>query len=350
MNVLKPMALSLLLVSLPCAFAAPLPPKSGNSVKYTVADIGTLGGSESAARALNEAGEVVGDSDLAAPVSPGQKAAKTYPHAFLWKKGRIEDLDNRTNTFVSAATGINNQGECVGTNGKACLWKGGHCQSLGTLPGNHFSGALSIANSINDKGQVCGFSDTPNNHHAFLWQKGTMTDLTPGQDEESVALSINNQGQMVGWIQKLPHLEQAAYWSQGKTTLLGSLPRGTLSDANCINNAGQIVGNVNVLFGKEQTFLWTSKQGMVRLNAPGGGNSKASGINNRGQIVGFYNLPPHVPHACLWQQGVVKDLNDLIPPHSGWVFKSAKAINDRGQITGIGQINGKNHAFLLTPK
>ncbi len=44
------------------------------------------------------------------------------------------------------------------------------------------------------------------------------------------------------------------------------------------------------------------------------------------------------------------DLNDLIPSNSGWMLADAKAINDSGQIVGYGfDINGEQHAFLLTP-
>jgi hypothetical protein len=42
------------------------------------------------------------------------------------------------------------------------------------------------------------------------------------------------------------------------------------------------------------------------------------------------------------------DLNDLIPGGSGWDLNSAAAINDNGQITGCGLLNGQQHAFLLT--
>src|SRR5262245_12387301 len=44
------------------------------------------------------------------------------------------------------------------------------------------------------------------------------------------------------------------------------------------------------------------------------------------------------------------DLNDLIPPGSGWLLEVAAAINDAGQITGTGTVNGCTHAFLLTPE
>jgi probable HAF family extracellular repeat protein len=54
-------------------------------------------------------------------------------------------------------------------------------------------------------------------------------------------------------------------------------------------------------------------------------------------------------HAFLWNDGVMSDLNDLIPPDSGWVLFSAAAINDVGQIVGWGLYNGAGRAFLLMP-
>ncbi|MGA2696202.1 MAG: hypothetical protein ABSE92_09070 [Terriglobales bacterium] len=32
-----------------------------------------------------------------------------------------------------------------------------------------------------------------------------------------------------------------------------------------------------------------------------------------------------------------------------WTLSTAYAINNSGQITGYGTINGENHAYLLTP-
>ena len=349
MNILKSASISLLMVSLPCTLAASVPPTSGRSVKYTVTDIGTLGGSESEARALNEAGEVVGGSTLATPMTAGQKADKAYPHAFLWEKGKITDLDKGTITPVSNAQGINNQGECVGTNHNACLWEGGHCQSLGTLLVGNPPWAFSMANSINDRGQICGVSDA-NGPHAFLWEKGKMTNLTPGHNDESNAFSINESGQIAGWSTEGISQDQATVWSHGKVTLLGLLPGGKFSEAYGLNDAGQVVGGADNSSGHVRGFFWSAKQGLVCLKAPAVGMSRALGINRQGQIVGLYDVALHFSHACLWQHGVVKDLNERIPPQSGWVLKSARAINNHGQIVGTGLIHGQKHAFLLTPK
>jgi cell division protein FtsW (lipid II flippase) len=45
----------------------------------------------------------------------------------------------------------------------------------------------------------------------------------------------------------------------------------------------------------------------------------------------------------------MQNLNQLIPSNSGWQLILADSINVQGQITGQGNINGQQHAFLLTP-
>ena len=51
-----------------------------------------------------------------------------------------------------------------------------------------------------------------------------------------------------------------------------------------------------------------------------------------------------------WQNGVLTDLNALIPDGSPLFLMEAVAINDRGQIAGWGRLsNGFIRPFLLTP-
>ncbi|MCL2640756.1 MAG: PEP-CTERM sorting domain-containing protein, partial [Phycisphaerales bacterium] len=53
--------------------------------------------------------------------------------------------------------------------------------------------------------------------------------------------------------------------------------------------------------------------------------------------------------AILWDNGILYDLNDLIPADSGWELMYANDITSDGQIFGYGIFNGQYHAFLLTP-
>lgn len=56
------------------------------AVQYTIIDLGTLGGTESAAYGLNESGQVVGKSKL---------LNSSKYHAFLYSNGAINDRSKR---------------------------------------------------------------------------------------------------------------------------------------------------------------------------------------------------------------------------------------------------------------
>jgi hypothetical protein len=53
--------------------------------------------------------------------------------------------------------------------------------------------------------------------------------------------------------------------------------------------------------------------------------------------------------AVLWEADGVFDLNALIAAGAGWQLYRAAAINERGEIVGVGNHNGYIRAFLLTP-
>src|SRR5215211_3619078 len=101
---------------------------------------------------------------------------------------------------------------------------------LGMLPGGgDFEFSFSRANDINNRGQIVGSSMTAStNTHAFLWEKGKMTDLgtLPGGGEFgfSVASGINNRGQVVGFSTTAFRENHAFLWEKGKITDLGTLP------------------------------------------------------------------------------------------------------------------------------
>jgi probable HAF family extracellular repeat protein len=81
--------------------------------------------------------------------------------------------------------------------------------------------------------------------------------------------------------------------------------------------------------------------------------SNAQDINDKGTIVGWsnntINSNSFSRRAVVWKNGTISDLNNLIPPNSGWELYTAQAINNRGQIVGNGRHNGAIHSFLLTP-
>ena len=92
---------------------------------------------------------------------------------------------------------------------------------------------------------------------------------------------------------------------------------------------------------------------MIDIGTLSGTLSRAFGINNGGIVVGQSSFAGGVDdwsdtHAFLYDGGL-HDLNDLLDASGqGWTLWSAYGINDKGQISGTGWINGVQHAFLLT--
>jgi probable HAF family extracellular repeat protein len=304
-------------------------------------DLGTLGGSFGSAWGLNDQGQVVGYS------SP---SGNTASHGFLWQGGLMSDLGGFNIPLISYAYGLNDQGDVVGSSkidryyaSHAFLWQDGMMTDLGTLPG--FFSVTSQATAINNAGQVVGGSygvHTGHHHHnkshaishAFLWQDGVMTDLGTLGGDSSFASAINDLGQVVG-SSKLHHSRNSAHaflWQDGVMNDLGTFGGGAgSSQATGINNQGEIVGysELPTFPYNSHAFLWQSGR-MTDLGTLGGVNSYAYGINNWGQVVGWSFLAAtNIYHAFLWQDGMMTDLGSL-----GASSSFATGINDQGQVVG----------------
>jgi probable HAF family extracellular repeat protein len=311
-------------------------------------DLSTLGGPNSGAGAPNGRDELPIFSDMATADPFGEDFCGLGTHLVclgaVWKEGALKPLPTLGGTN-GAAIAVNNRGQVVGyaensKQDKSCasatpfqvlryeavLWgRKGNVHELPPLPGDTVGFAL----GINDAGQVVGSTGICGNTplfplqigpHAVLWQDGAPIDLgSLGRGASNTAAAINNRGEVVGGSQTSGGALHTFLWTKeaGMRDLgtvgtdLGSLPGGM----GGINNRGQVVG--------------------------------ASCVNDPLCNLGNPNLHTR---AYLWQKGQMRDLNSLVVGDSPLYLLFGFGINDVGEIAGFGVTGtGKIHAFLATP-
>jgi probable HAF family extracellular repeat protein len=289
---------------------------------YSVIDLGTLGGTESYATALNAAGQVVGLSYP--PGNPGY-------HAFLWTPG--------------------------GTDGVASNPR------MKELPG--LSSGESYALDINDTGQVVGWSDTGAVDASgsvvdfVLWQNGATTDLGIRDFQPSSRAAISNDGVVVGTGEIYSTGATGPFvWQAGHATALSDLLAGpdrsnwVLTFANDVNGS-EIVG-AGQYMGQSQPFLYIDDDGnflngggaIYPLGTLGGTEAHANAINATGSVAGEFLTARGDSHAFVWvpnpttpngHVGTMKDLGKL-STLAGINFPNLRyeptGINDAGNVVG----------------
>lgn len=254
-------------------------------------DLGNLGGlPRGEGRAIAEDGWIVGTASAPLPEVPGED---------IWQRA-----------FVSMPN------HSVPSNSSVL-------KDAGTLPGD----IRSFIFDLNESKQAPGFSVSDNRGgpaatDAGLWQ-------------------FNSDGS----IQSITPLE--------------ALAPGQTSVALGINDAGEVVGRSATADGQNVTVYWgageTSPELLPVLTERPGSYVRAWQINNRSLAVGeLRDATDTERFATLWARDADEwqsiDLQTLIPPESGWDLSGALSINDAGQIVGYGAVDGQQRAFLLTPE
>ncbi|HMO50450.1 MAG TPA: hypothetical protein PKE26_06020 [Kiritimatiellia bacterium] len=353
-------------------FAVFLADFSAHAAEYAIINLGTLGGTGSVARAINNRGEVVGWSWNAAE----------QPEAFVWSGGSLSGLGFLEGGAFSEAYGINDEGVTVGwaavsaTNRHAFRFRNGVLESIGTLGGPNSQGF-----AINAAGRITGWSQLVTNQpfatdpEAFVFVEPDLYHLPPFHDYHSCeGHAINEEGLVAGitfvfspnprwwgyvWVDTNANVIRDA----GEMRLLGTLG-GEYSGARGINREGQVVGWAVNAAGITRAFLvnpsnrqWKipdsniiATNALMRdLGALGGegASSDAYAVNDYGWVVGS-SVSNGQERAFLWRNGIMEDLNALAASSGGWVLRRAYAINNQGEIVGEGTYQGQTRAFLLS--
>jgi probable HAF family extracellular repeat protein len=176
--------------------------------------------------------------------------------------------------------------------------------------------------AVNNVGQVIGQSTT-GDRRAIIWSGGTRTELGTLGGVKSVANNINDSGQVVGYSTNSTGLSRATLWNSATATDLGTFGSFTESVANDINNSGQIVGRSYDASGQSKGVLW---QGGTASDT---GLLYASAINNLGQIAGSKGDGLVV----IQDNGSAPDIK-AFSTLSGTFLRSITGINDQGVVLG----------------
>jgi len=292
-------------------------PKEGLTI------LGTLGGSASYGRGLNDSGQAVGISDLE---GTGQRA-------FLWR--REEGL-----------------------------------RDLGVLGGDR-----SKANAITWDGYVLGSStiNATGEEHAFVWnEEEGMRDLGTLGGRMSEVYSRNDRGTLVGWsLPEIQMISHATLWTAtGAVQDLGTLG-GAAAVAYGIDSRGRVVGKAEKSKNVFRAFLWSPRGGMRDLGTLGGTWSVAYSLSDDGEIFGLSSIEGvgaggwvadlgrwmtgdsgagGETHAVIWRDHQPIDVNDLIPPDSGWELFEVYGKNAKGNVLARGSYDGSFRSCYLIPR
>ena len=318
--------------------------------KYTVTDLGVLGGNISNATSINDSGQVAGLSYI-------NKQTSVY-HAFLWTSSTgMQDLGT-LGGYNSYGYGINAAGQVVGcadlntSQTHAFLWTASTgMQDLGTL-----GGPQSCAFGVNDNGQVVGYSTLTGNldQHAFIWSASTgMQDLGVPASSNTFAASINDSGQVAGSYYSGTTGYHAFLWTQtGGIVDLGNLGE-EYATAGSINSFGEVVGRSSAFGDDTIAYIWTPQGGMRGLPIPAKYvDATANAVNSKGLVVGFTLNPAIQQRATVWPTPTtVHDMNS-VAVNSPIIMEMANGVNRSGLIAGVGRLKvnaAEAHAFLATP-
>lgn len=310
--------------------------------EYEIIQIYIPGSEFARARAINDTTEVVGNFR--------NNSTGNYV-AFYWKNGNYTILD-KPSSFID----INNKSQIVGS-----LYNETEDTYVPIMYENNnkiiylsmHGGSYGFARAINNSSQIVGALRIEDTMNAVLWEDNVVT-MIYTEENGAEAWHINDLAQIL--------ISNSRLWGYGfkvlkkDKTILFDLS-GVWATGYQINNHEQIAGMTYVIPDTESVdipCIWEfngNRTDVMYLDAPFGW---ALGINDNSQLVGFieteHGNTQDVRIAFLWDKAKLYDLNDLIPPDTGWVLNEARDINNKGEIVGWGYLDDVESSFLLIPK
>lgn len=271
--------------------AAALAQSNVKNLNLAFTTIDVPGATLTSVNGINTAGDMVGwyANDSFGPY-----------HSFLLKAGNFTFFDY-PGAVSTEAMGINDSGLIVGFEGdffsKGFLYDGTAFTTIRVARNSRTQ-----PYGINNAGDVVGGAGTPYETLAFVMHGGAFKVVNfPGSHVYAYAAGINNVGQIVGWSTP----DNAAYlYSKGRFSPI-AFPGAVETVALSINDNGFIVGWYGV-GGNE--FGFVAKNGKFMSFSYPGFQTFAQGINSSGQIIGSYTNDFETVHGFVTSPITAEDL------------------------------------------
>jgi len=293
-----------------------IPSGSSGNIKYQVVDMGY--GNEADTRSyavkINNNGQILVTSSIGQP-------SYTKPelfHPFLYENGVKTPLGN------GRADCINDQGTIVGhEHPKNFMFENGVKTYFSPTLDNTF------VTNINNAGLIAGYNPVGPPKGTYI-----LNNQIPNYIGGDFPVAINEAGAIVG--------PNAGFLYLYENGMMKNIIEANPYSMD-INNNRQIVGSTKSWV----VFLWEND--FIDYLGTFGSRSVPEAINDNEVIVGHGEVSPDNRHAFIYTDGAFTDLNNLIPPNSGWTLRYASDINNSGWIIGAGDYKPHKHLKWSQP-
>jgi probable HAF family extracellular repeat protein len=322
---------------------------------FTYTDLGNLGGPEARAYGLNDARQVVGWSNVSDTIDCLTEG-RPCRHAFLWEDGVMTNLGFLDGDEESVARAINDAGLIVGTSERDVIagsgtfhgvtWQGGSITALPDL-----GQGQSFVHDVNEAGQITGWTQDPsvNRDRAVRWDAGAIVNIGDTEPHSyNRGTGLNDGGVVVGMAWNLFEPNDAILFDGAMWFTIGGSGQFQNAEARDVNNTGTAVGLMAFPSGNWHATMWSGGPGVDLGTLPGMDLSELNDVNDAGHAVGLAYSDTLNSRAIYWDGDQLHDLNELVGSTFTGVLIEATEINEAGDIVGTALVDGAFHAFLLT--